>query len=253
MTPAAMSYQGMDRFSSFAQCHHPRKSAEQELDKSLAANSLHAEDESRTHSMPILRHKAAMTAHQAASIVRAASDEADAYERKVEEQLRARDELRQRMRAKKGEDLHPAHFGGGYCSAGRTVPRANGSSLVCMASLGRLQEVKARVERAGEDVNSMDSNGETALAAAASAGDLEMCRYLISRGAEVLTKGPGGVTALHYAARTGSADIIHLFCNTADFYRPDLDIKTSGRFARARPCRSHASTRLARVCAQTAS
>ena len=246
-----MSYLGMELCSNrdFAKSHYPRKSAEETPDQSLAAHV------GPTQSMPLptLRHQAAMTSHQAAFIVRAASDEADAYKHKVEEQLRAREELRQRMRAKKGEDLHPEHFGGGYCSAVRTVPRASGSSLVCMASLGRLQEVKARVERAGEDVNSMDSNGETALAAAASAGDVEMCRYLISRGAEVLTKGPGGVTALHYAARTGSADIIHLFCNTADFYRPDLDIKTSGRFARARPCRSHASTRLARVCAQTAS
>ena len=110
VTPAAMSHQGMDRVS-------------------------------KTDSMPMLRHKAAMTAHEAASIVRAASDEADAYKRKVEEQLRARDELRQRMRAQKGENLHPEHFGCGYCSAGRTVPRANGSSLVSMASLGRLQEL----------------------------------------------------------------------------------------------------------------
>ena len=104
------------------------------------------------------------------------------------------------------------------------------------------QEVKARVERQGEDVNSKDANGETALAAAAGNGDTDMCSYLISRGAEVLTKGPGGMTALHYAARSGHAEIVHLLCNTADFYRPDLDIKTSGQclsggeFARAAGC-----------------
>ena len=128
----------------------------------------------------------------------------------------------------KGEDLHAADFGGGYCCSGRTIPRSNGSSLVCMASLGKMQEVKARIERQGEDVNLKDANGETALAAAAANGDLEMCAYLVSRGAEVLTKGPGGMTALHYAAREGHAAIIHLLCNTPDFYRPELDIKTNG-------------------------
>ena len=39
----------------------------------------------------------------------------------------------------KGEALHPERFGGGFCCAGRTIPRSNGSSLVCMASLGKLQ------------------------------------------------------------------------------------------------------------------
>lgn len=104
------------------------------------------------------------------------------------------------------------------------------------------QEVKARIERQGEDVNSKDANGETALATAAVNGDTAMCSYLISRGAEVLTKGPGGMTALHYAARAGHAEIVHLLCNTAEFYRPDLDIKTAGgcvpggEFARAAAC-----------------
>ena len=36
VTPAAMAYQDMDRFSSFAQRDYPRKAAEHDLDKSLA-------------------------------------------------------------------------------------------------------------------------------------------------------------------------------------------------------------------------
>lgn len=128
----------------------------------------------------------------------------------------------------KGEDLMPSSFGGGYCRSGRTIPRTNGASLVSLAGLGRLQEVKSRIERLGEDVNEKGVNGESALAAAAAAGDSDMCAYLVGRGAEVLSSGPGGVTALHLAAREGHADIVRLLANTPDFYRPDLDIKTAG-------------------------
>ena len=46
-----------------------------------------------------------------------------------------------------GEELRLERFGGGYCRSGRTVPRCNGSSLTCMASLGKLQEVKGKIER----------------------------------------------------------------------------------------------------------
>jgi ankyrin repeat protein len=157
------------------------------------------------HRVPSLEKKAALSKDRAAATVTAAK------------QVFAN-----------GEDLIPSAFGGGFCRSGRTVPRTSSASLVSLAGLGRLQEVKSRIDRLGEDVNGKGANGETALAAAAAAGDTDMCAYLVGSGAEVLTTGSGGVTALHVAAREGHADIIRLLSNTEDFYRPDLDIKTKG-------------------------
>ena len=109
----------------------------------------------------------------------------------------------------------------------RSLPRNNGSSLQILASLGKLQEVKARIERLGEDVNAKDSSGETAWLAAAANGDVQMCTYLVSRGAEIMSKGFGGLTAVHLAAREGHPEIIRILKNIEGFYGPDLDMKTN--------------------------
>ena len=116
---------------------------------------------------------------------------------------------------------------GEFCLVGRQPPKHTGSALTCIAGLGRLPEVKARIERNGEDVNSKDSNGETPLAAASAAGDEDMCTYLISAGADVLAASTDGMTALHLAAREGHVHIVRLLASTPDFYRPDLDLKTA--------------------------
>lgn len=139
-----------------------------------------------------------------------------------------------RLMMTEGEKLDPTRFGGGLLCTGRTIPYFNGSSLAEMAGFNRLQEVKGRIERQGEDVNTKNSNGDTALFAAAVNGHVEMCSYLISQGADVLTASMGGMTALHLAAREGHTDIIRLMASTSGFYRPDLDLKTSGGRIRVR-------------------
>ena len=54
-----------------------------------------------------------------------------------------------------------------------------------VAPAGMLPAVKYLVEELGADVNAVDADGNTAVHNAASRGDNEMIRYLVSKGADV--------------------------------------------------------------------
>lgn len=64
---------------------------------------------------------------------------------------------------------------------------------------GMLAAVKYLVEEAGQDVNAGDADGNTALHHAASRGDNEMIRYLVSKGAVVTRVNRAGQTTVDLA------------------------------------------------------
>ena len=67
------------------------------------------------------------------------------------------------------------------------------------AATGMLAAVKYLIEDIGTDPNVRDSDGNTALHAAASRGDNEMIKYLVSKGADVRLVNRGGQTTVDMA------------------------------------------------------
>ncbi|MGE0363848.1 MAG: ankyrin repeat domain-containing protein [Vicinamibacterales bacterium] len=67
------------------------------------------------------------------------------------------------------------------------------------APTGMLAAVKYLIEEVGADPNLRDSDGNTALHAAASRGDNEMIKYLVSKGADVRLVNRGGQTTVDMA------------------------------------------------------
>ena len=64
---------------------------------------------------------------------------------------------------------------------------------------GMLRAVKYLVEEAGQDVNAVDADGNTALHHAASRGDNEMILYLVAKGADVTRVNRAGQTTVDLA------------------------------------------------------
>jgi ankyrin repeat protein len=62
----------------------------------------------------------------------------------------------------------------------------------------------------GADVNTKDSNGETALMEAAGNGHPEVVKQLLAKGADVNAKSSYGYTALLYAADKGHTECVGL-------------------------------------------
>ena len=67
------------------------------------------------------------------------------------------------------------------------------------APAGQLAAVKYLVEELNADVNATDQEGETALHNAAARGDVEMIRYLVAQGADVMAVTRRGATTADYA------------------------------------------------------
>jgi uncharacterized protein len=59
--------------------------------------------------------------------------------------------------------------------------------------------VRYLVEEAGQDVNAIDADGNTAVHHAAARGDNEMIRYLVSKGAKVTGVNRAGQTTVDLA------------------------------------------------------
>ena len=77
-------------------------------------------------------------------------------------------------------------------------------------SEGRIKEVRAWLET-GQDVDKVDTYGNTALLLAAEKGHPLICQMLIDFGANLNHKNTAvGWTALHYAAYEGHAEVINL-------------------------------------------
>ena len=66
---------------------------------------------------------------------------------------------------------------------------------------GDLSRVKSLLKRRQQDINEFDSKHWTPLHCAASARQLDICKYLLSRGANPSLTTSNNATALHYIAR----------------------------------------------------
>lgn len=75
---------------------------------------------------------------------------------------------------------------------------------------GNLQAVKAFVEKGGDVNDRHKLSGGTILSYAAGSGNIDLVRYLISKGANVNALDNNGTTALHYAAREHREQVIRL-------------------------------------------
>lgn len=95
------------------------------------------------------------------------------------------------------------------------------------AQYGDLERVKKLISQ-GCYVDIKDKSGYTALHYAARAGHLDVCKYLLTKGADInaVTKC-GEATSLHRAASVGKYEIVKfLIENRADVSRKDTDGKT---------------------------
>ena len=82
-------------------------------------------------------------------------------------------------------------------------------------------------DRIMQNVNAVDRHGHTALMQAAKAGEIEVVKDLIHRGAALDTRSEKGKTALHYAAANGHVDVVKLLIeNRAEIDARDLEWHT---------------------------
>ncbi|KAF8697461.1 hypothetical protein HU200_036063 [Digitaria exilis] len=79
--------------------------------------------------------------------------------------------------------------------------------LHCAASAGHLEVCKYLVEELGGDVNMTQLKGLTPLMSAAQSGDVSTVKYLLDRGGDIMKADENGHTVLHHAACTGSTKV----------------------------------------------
>ncbi len=92
-------------------------------------------------------------------------------------------------------------------AAGNDIAELNSGMFdaVCFALLEKTDNatVKHVLEKAGNDVNKLTHDGRTYLMWAAYADNLDMVKYLVSKGAKADVKGSHGYNAINFAARGG--------------------------------------------------
>jgi ankyrin repeat protein len=86
-----------------------------------------------------------------------------------------------------------------HAAAGPGYARGFAGNSHHVAPGGMLAAVKYLVEELGADVNAVDHDGNTAVHHAASRGDNEMIRFLVSKGADVKTINRAGQTTIDVA------------------------------------------------------
>lgn len=123
-------------------------------------------------------------------------------------------------------DNHSCHStGGSVCQTLDELDFERG--IWYAAQYGDLERIRKLLLQ-GINVNSKDKAGYTALHYASRAGHLDVCKYLLSKGADIdaITKC-GEATSLHRAASVGKYEIVKfLIDNKADVRRKDADGKT---------------------------
>jgi hypothetical protein len=83
-------------------------------------------------------------------------------------------------------------------------------ALHAAARAGHMEVVVALVERFGMDVAGLDSDGATVLKGACEGGAVAIVDYLLSAGAEMNEPDRMGMTPLHFAVRAGQLDVARL-------------------------------------------
>ena len=83
-----------------------------------------------------------------------------------------------------------------------------GARLVGAASDGDVDAVRSLLKSDGVDVNVRDWDDLTALVPAASAGHLDMCKYLVDEGIDVNAADKDGITALMEASIMGHVKVV---------------------------------------------
>ena len=96
--------------------------------------------------------------------------------------------------------------------------------LVLAAGAGQIEIVRILLQR-GADIDRIDSSGFSALGAASFAGQRSVVRLLLRQGADPAVRNAGGQTALHLAAATGKQDVVDEFARL----RIDLELLNSQR------------------------
>ena len=92
--------------------------------------------------------------------------------------------------------------------------KMKGDALVRDSDGGYLAEVKSIVEGGGDVNYRLEPSGLTPLMAAATAGHVEIVRFLIAQGARPDMKDRDGMTALDRAKRDGHRDVVALLAAT---------------------------------------
>ena len=85
----------------------------------------------------------------------------------------------------------------------------NSDALPSAAEQNKIDEVQTRLS-AGDNPNTVDKNGRTALIHAAMLGNTAMAKLLIDHGASVKFRDRLGNTPLHWAADRGNAELVSL-------------------------------------------
>ena len=100
-----------------------------------------------------------------------------------------------------------------------------GQHLLALAARAGQDEIVRMLLLRGADIDRVGSDGFTALGAAAFAGQRSTVRLLLRRGADPAVRGAGGQTALHLAAVAGQIDVVDEFL----LQRTDLELLNGQR------------------------
>lgn len=100
--------------------------------------------------------------------------------------------------------------GGVFCIPGTIEEKLSGPSRDQIEAKAKFEKAKASFEANPELASQKNEYGQTPLFQAASSGDKDMVKLLLSNNVDVEEKDNGGRTALHWAADTGQMEVIKL-------------------------------------------
>ncbi len=116
----------------------------------------------------------------------------------------------------------------GYSPNQRFSEGGTGSTpLHIAASEGHVLTLHLLVQ-AGAELDTMDSEQNTALMLASTRGRAEAVRYLLRAGADLTLAGDDGMTCLHLATQNGFLEVAHIILNQTNLPRNFLNTQDEG-------------------------